>query len=115
MTPDVRDKEPAASPTVRPIRMVVADIAYDDVVVAGREFCSVKALVRGINGSSVAVDGVRISTAAAWSEVFARALEGLGAVDRRLLPAAILDRTLLVTTHRGPGKCCWRRSGCPPM
>ncbi|CAM3164799.1 type VII secretion-associated protein (TIGR03931 family) [Williamsia muralis] len=81
MTPDVRDKEPAASPTVRPIRMVVADIAYDDVVVAGREPCSVKALVRGINGSSVAVDGVRISTAAAWSEVFARALEGLGAVE----------------------------------
>ena len=81
MTSDVRDKEPEASPTVRPIRMVVADIAYDDVAVAGREPCSVEAHVRGINGSSVAVDGVRISTAAAWSEVFARVLEGLGAVE----------------------------------
>ena len=81
MTPDVRDRDPEASPTVRPIRMVVADIAYDDVVVAGREPCSVEALVRGINGSSVAVDGVRISTAGAWSQVFARALEGFGAVE----------------------------------
>ena len=81
MTPDVRNEEAQAPPTVRSTRMVVADLTYDEVEVAGREPCSVEALVHGINASSTSVDGVRMSTEAAWSQVFARALAGLGAVE----------------------------------
>jgi type VII secretion-associated protein (TIGR03931 family) len=60
--------------------MTVADVAYDELVVDGREPEPIGALVRGINASSVLIDDRRVPTTAAWSQVFARALKGTDAV-----------------------------------
>jgi type VII secretion-associated protein (TIGR03931 family) len=68
------------SDTIATTRMTVVDVAYGELVVAGRVPEPVGALVRGINASSVLIDGTRMHTTAAWSQVFARALTGIDAV-----------------------------------
>jgi type VII secretion-associated protein (TIGR03931 family) len=70
----------ATSHSIGTTRMSVADVAYGELVVAGRDPEPVGVLVRGINASSVLIDGARVHTTAAWSQVFARALTGIEAV-----------------------------------
>lgn len=62
------------------MRMTVADLAYDELVVDGRPPQAVDSLVSAINATSVVVDGTRVHTAQAWSQLFERNLSGLDAV-----------------------------------
>lgn len=62
------------------MRMTVADLAYDELVVDGRPTQAADALVSAINSTTVVVAGTRIHTAQAWSELFERALTGIDAV-----------------------------------
>lgn len=62
------------------MRMTVADLAYDELVVDGRRPEATGSLVSAINSTSVVVDGTRMHTAQAWSQLFERALSGIDAV-----------------------------------
>lgn len=62
------------------MRMAVADLAYHELVVDGRAPQVVGSLVAAINSASVVVEGKRIHTAQAWSQLFDRALTGIDAV-----------------------------------
>lgn len=62
------------------MRMTLADLAYDELVVDGRPTQAAGSLVSAINSTSVVVDGTRVHTAQAWSQLFERSLAGIDSV-----------------------------------